>query len=166
MCRAYPGPDGPANMMEGVALPPIGASSCWRCAASRIWTGVFFRPRGGAAFGPSDRLLEGVVTEQSPAAAQAQLLLRAGLEDLDQHLADAAEQVDMADASGARLTSVLDSDYPANLRTIPNLPPFLSIGDCSTPWIPARWRSSAPATHPRTGSVALARWRLSSRPRR
>jgi DNA processing protein len=32
-----------------------------------------------------------------------------------------------ADSAGARLTTVLDSDYPANLRLIPNLPPFLFI---------------------------------------
>ena len=28
-------------------------------------------------------------------------------------------------AAGARLTTVLDDDYPANLRLIPDLPPFL-----------------------------------------
>lgn len=51
-------------------------------------------------------------------------------------LADAAEQIPElrsmvetmladTDANGIRVTTVLDDDYPVNLRVIPNLPPFL-----------------------------------------
>ena len=37
----------------------------------------------------------------------------------------AEEELDAADAINARITSVLDNDYPLNLRFIHNLPPFL-----------------------------------------
>ncbi|MGV9988893.1 DNA-processing protein DprA [Streptomyces olivaceus] len=35
------------------------------------------------------------------------------------------EELAAADRVGARLVTVLDEDYPANLRMIGNLPPFL-----------------------------------------
>jgi len=72
-----------------------------------------------------DRLLAGDMSEQGPAAAQASVLLRAGVEHLDTHRHETEEQLSKAAAGGAQLTTVLDVDYPQNLRTIPNLPPFL-----------------------------------------
>jgi DNA processing protein len=54
-------------------------------------------------------------------------VVRGGLRDS----AALAERVDTelaaASQAGARLVTVLDQDYPANLRLIPNLPPFLFI---------------------------------------
>jgi DNA processing protein len=80
-----------------------------------------------------DHLYAGHVTEYSDAATAARTLLAEGLP----HIAEANDRVDSelaaaADA-GARLVTVLDDDYPANLRLIPNLPPFLFIlGDGPT----------------------------------
>ena len=73
-----------------------------------------------------DLLYQGEIPESSRAAAEALPVLRAGLAG---ELA-AAEQrlnreLEAAERVGATLTTVLDNDYPANLRLIPNLPPFL-----------------------------------------
>lgn len=51
--------------------------------------------------------------------------LRAGLPKLDEFARDLAPSIEAALSSGSRLTTVLDEDYPVNLRTIYNLPPFL-----------------------------------------
>lgn len=80
-----------------------------------------------------DDLFRGVVTERSVAATRSRPVLSAGLE----HASALAERVNAelkaASRVGARLTTVLDQDYPANLRLIPNLPPFLfyrgTLGD-------------------------------------
>jgi DNA processing protein len=73
-----------------------------------------------------DLLYQGEIPESSRAAAEALPVLRAGLAG---ELA-AAEQrlnreLEAAERVGATLTTVLDDDYPVNLRLIPNLPPFL-----------------------------------------
>ncbi|PJE98132.1 DNA processing protein DprA [Streptomyces carminius] len=78
------------------------------------------RPEGLAA------LLDGQLREDSRAATKNRPLLQqalaAGLDDararVDKELAEAGK-------AGARLVTVLDEDYPANLRVIGNLPPFL-----------------------------------------
>lgn len=80
-----------------------------------------------------DRLAAGILTETSPIADESRPVLKAGIE----HLGDAEERVnrelEAAAEVGARLVTVLDDDYPANLRLIPNLPPFLFIlGDGPT----------------------------------
>lgn len=72
-----------------------------------------------------DRLLAGELSEQGATAAQASLPLCAGLERIDSYRAEAEEQLAKAAERDAQLTTVLDADYPQNLRTIPNLPPFL-----------------------------------------
>jgi DNA processing protein len=74
-----------------------------------------------------DLLWRGVVVEKSAAAQRSRPVLLRGLQD--QH--SLAERVDSelgaASRYGARLVTVLDPEYPANLRLIPNLPPFLFI---------------------------------------
>jgi DNA processing protein len=72
-----------------------------------------------------DELWQGIVHEKSDAAKRSVPLLRKALRDpaplarrVDTELAAAA-------AVGARLVTVMDKGYPANLRLIPNLPPFL-----------------------------------------
>ena len=74
-----------------------------------------------------ERLYAGQITECSGIAAEARDLLAVGLE----HVGAASERVEAELAAaaevGARLVTVLDDDYPANLRLIPNLPPFLFI---------------------------------------
>ena len=70
-----------------------------------------------------ERLLAGHPNEISAEARESAAALE-GVE-LDRHRAEAAEILASTAAEGIRLVTVLDPDYPANLRTIFNLPPFL-----------------------------------------
>ena len=72
-----------------------------------------------------DDLYQAVVTEKSAAAARSLPVLREGLRDLPALTDRVAAELDAASGAGARLVTVLDQGYPANLRLIPNLPPFL-----------------------------------------
>lgn len=72
-----------------------------------------------------DVVLGGDVPEDSTIARRNQPLLRQALSSLDHARARAEAECDAAEEAGARLVTVLDTDYPANLRVIPNLPPFL-----------------------------------------
>jgi len=75
--------------------------------------------------GGLDDLRQGIITERSAAAERSLPVLRQGLGE-PARLADrVAAEIDAASQAGARLVTVLDPDYPANLRLIPDLPPFL-----------------------------------------
>jgi DNA processing protein len=52
-------------------------------------------------------------------------VLREGLRDRPALTDRVAAELGAASSAGARLVTVLDPDYPANLRLVPNLPPFL-----------------------------------------
>ncbi|MEU6355203.1 DNA-processing protein DprA [Streptomyces sp. NPDC047072] len=71
-------------------------------------------------------LMDGQLREDSRAATKNRPLLQ---QALTTGLVDARGRVDeelaAASKAGARLVTVLDEDYPANLRVIGNLPPFL-----------------------------------------
>lgn len=70
----------------------------------------------------------GQVPEQSPKAAKSRRVLEWILSDRGarQQAEDfIGQQLDAAAAVGAELTTVLDEDYPANLRLVPDAPPFL-----------------------------------------
>ena len=75
--------------------------------------------------GTAGPLLEGVIWEDSKAAVEARLLLATA------SVGDARTRVDgelrAAESVGAELVTVLDDAYPANLRLIHNLPPFLFV---------------------------------------
>jgi DNA processing protein len=73
--------------------------------------------------GGLERLLEGGATETGPDADTTLGLIREA--DLGEHRQIVASLVEETTAEGIRLTTVLDPDYPANLRLIYNLPPFL-----------------------------------------
>lgn len=77
-----------------------------------------------------DLLYRGEIPESSRAAGQVRPVLQAAMQD-ESVLTLAAERVERELAAagrvGASLTTVLDRDYPANLRLIPNLPPFLFV---------------------------------------
>jgi DNA processing protein len=77
--------------------------------------------------GGLEELEAGRIGEQSPASKEARDLLRAGLRDLDACLRRVDEEIALAAETGARLVTVLDTEYPANLRLIFNLPPFLFL---------------------------------------
>lgn len=70
-------------------------------------------------------LYEGVVLEQGASAEKTRAALRFGLTDLSPFAERAEQELARAQGAGARLVTVMDEDYPANLRLIPNLPPFL-----------------------------------------
>lgn len=72
-----------------------------------------------------DDLFHGVITEKSAAAARSRPVLAAGLHHLPASAERVSVELEAAWGAGARLVTVLDRDYPANLRLIPNLPPFL-----------------------------------------
>ncbi|MDQ4146016.1 MAG: DNA-processing protein DprA [Actinomycetota bacterium] len=70
-------------------------------------------------------LYRGEILENSEAAQKSLPVLLAGLEDLAAAEQRVATELEAAERVGARLTTVLDEDYPANLRLVPDLPPFL-----------------------------------------
>lgn len=70
-------------------------------------------------------VLGGDFPETSPVATKNLQILRHALKTVDDARARADHEIEVAKEAGARLTTVLDGDYPANLRLIPDLPPFL-----------------------------------------
>jgi DNA processing protein len=83
--------------------------------------------REAVRFDGLDRLWGGQMLERSSDATKALPLLRDALAtDVDRARARVDVELDSAAAVGADLVTVLDGDaYPANLRLVPNLPPFL-----------------------------------------
>jgi DNA processing protein len=72
-----------------------------------------------------ERLLQGQLTETSKQARDTQKLIAGAGGDMAKQRLRAVEEIRCAEDAGARLVTVLDDDYPANLRVIYNLPPFL-----------------------------------------
>jgi DNA processing protein len=71
-------------------------------------------------------LMDGQLREDSRAATKDRPLLQQALTTgLDDARARVDDELASAGKAGARLVTVLDEDYPANLRVIGNLPPFL-----------------------------------------
>jgi DNA processing protein len=70
-------------------------------------------------------VLGGDFPETSPVATKNLQTLRHALKTVDDARARADHEIEVAAQAGAQLTTVLDSDYPANLRLVPDLPPFL-----------------------------------------
>lgn len=77
--------------------------------------------------GGLDALWEGQLRERSAAADTSRAILREGLRQVDAWAERVDAELAAAAPVGARLVTVLDEDYPANLRLIPNLPPFLFV---------------------------------------
>ncbi|WP_369272573.1 DNA-processing protein DprA [Streptomyces sp. R11] len=76
--------------------------------------------------GQLEPLCQGYIKETSPSAKRSLPILRQGLKQpLDSHFARIEEEIEMARKVGARLTTVLDDDYPTNLRNVSDLPPFI-----------------------------------------
>ena len=75
--------------------------------------------------GGLDRLLRAEASERSSDAAEAVALIGRNVDRLDHLRDEVTEMLEPALDHGARLTTVVDDDYPATLRTIFNLPPFL-----------------------------------------
>lgn len=73
----------------------------------------------------ADVVLGGDLPEDSTIARRNLALLRTALANIQDARARVDSELQAAATAGARLTTVMDEDYPANLRLIPNLPPFL-----------------------------------------
>ena len=74
-----------------------------------------------------DQLMAGRLGESSRVADESAPILESGLRDLHDARERVELELELAKQVGARLVTVLDDEYPANLRLIPNLPPFLFI---------------------------------------
>ncbi|MCT2589429.1 DNA-protecting protein DprA [Streptomyces sp. N2-109] len=74
-----------------------------------------------------EAMLAGDIPEESAAARKSLPVLRGALTSggLDAARSRVAGEVEAAGLAGARMVTVLDDAYPANLRPVPNLPPFL-----------------------------------------
>jgi DNA processing protein len=72
-----------------------------------------------------ERLMLGNCIERSSEAENTMAALTGEIRHLDQYMAEVAAIVAGAESAGVALTTVLDDDYPVNLRMIFNLPPFL-----------------------------------------
>jgi DNA processing protein len=72
-----------------------------------------------------ERLRAGYATEDSGDATKSLAALASANGDLGERQHTVAAMLTAAEADGIQLTTVLDEDYPVNLRTIYNLPPFL-----------------------------------------
>jgi len=77
--------------------------------------------------GHLDSLCDGFIPEESAAARKALPILREGLREraLSEHFARVEGELEQARGVGASLVTVLDPEYPENLRTVADLPPFL-----------------------------------------
>jgi DNA processing protein len=96
-------------------------------AMCRVVTGASWQFLARAAQKPGglEALLETPPTERSADATEALRRLRDARDELPAHRVWVEELLAATTAAGIRLTTVLDDDYPANLRLIHNLPPFL-----------------------------------------
>lgn len=75
-------------------------------------------------------VLGGDIPEDSAVARKNLTLLREALPVIDDARIRVTSELEAAEQAGARLVTVLDPHYPANLRLVPNLPPFLfHLGD-------------------------------------
>jgi DNA processing protein len=74
-----------------------------------------------------EALWHGRIGEESAAAERSVPVLRAGLRTPDELFARVDKELAAAAGVGAGLVTVLDDSYPANLRLVPNLPPFLFV---------------------------------------
>jgi len=72
-----------------------------------------------------DLLLKGELTEISKDSNGIKKVLRVGLKRMRELETELRQRVAPARNIGAKITTVLDDDYPLNLRRIYNLPPFL-----------------------------------------
>lgn len=77
--------------------------------------------------GHLDSLCDGFIPEESSASRKALPVLREGLREraLSEHFTRIEGELEQARGVGASLVTVLDPEYPENLRTVTDLPPFL-----------------------------------------
>ncbi|MFE4514733.1 DNA-processing protein DprA [Kitasatospora sp. NPDC056783] len=72
-----------------------------------------------------EAVLGGDLPEQSSASRKSLPVLRSALPRLAEARDRVSAELEAAERAGARIVTVLDEAYPANLRLVPDLPPFL-----------------------------------------
>jgi DNA processing protein len=104
------------NLLTLCALQHEGTTLDWHLIA-----------RLGQSPSGIEAMLAGDLPEDSPVARKNLPVLRGALTSGGVKAARPRIEGELAAAAGAeaRLVTVLDDDYPANLRLVPNLPPFL-----------------------------------------
>lgn len=83
--------------------------------------------REALAAGGVEAMMAGELRETSPSARIAQAVLPALVQDRARAEQRVLDEIALAEGVGARLVTVIDDEYPSNLKLIPNLPPFLFI---------------------------------------
>ena len=86
-----------------------------------------FLAREALAEGGIGHLLAAAPVERSDVASQARKLIESSRETEYERLSWVDDQIERAEKAGARLVTVLDEQYPANLELVFNLPPFLFV---------------------------------------
>jgi len=77
--------------------------------------------------GGMERVLAGDLSETTEQAGRTASAIRQATPSLDRRLDEIDAEIAEAEAAGARLITVLDDNFPANLRVIFNAPPFLFV---------------------------------------
>jgi DNA processing protein len=85
----------------------------------------YFVAREAQRPGGLENLIASRTTERSTEAEKTLAVLRESDADMPAHRTWVRETIEACEADGIKLVTVLDEDYPANLRLIFNLPPFL-----------------------------------------
>lgn len=102
------------QLLQLCAMTPDGEPGGWSVIARQAQHG-----------GGLEALLDGTVLEAGAAAGRLAGNLRQGLRDPGPARRRAGAEVTAAGRAGARLVTVLDEEYPAGLRLVRDLPPFL-----------------------------------------
>ena len=97
-----------------------------------------------------ERLRAGRATEESRDATKSLATLASARDDLAERQHAVEAMLEGTEADGIQLTTVLDDDYPVNLRTIYNLPRSCSIRGRCAPTTRSPWRSSGHGRRART----------------
>lgn len=95
------------------------------CAIPKIDWNVVAREAQRAS--SLDALEGGEVSEQSRAGKEAARLILGNAVNREERLQRVDQEYQRASSVGAELVTVQDEGYPANLRLVPNLPPFLFV---------------------------------------
>jgi DNA processing protein len=95
-----------------------------------------------------ERLRAGRAMEDSRDATKSLAALASARDDLSERQRTVEAMLAATEADGIQLTTVLDQDYPVNLRTIYNLPRSCSSGGRCAPTTRSPWRSSEPGRRP------------------
>lgn len=108
--------------------------------------------------GGVDALWRGRLQEVGAVAERSRQVLCRGLEFPEDLFGRVERELAAAAAVGAKLVTVLDPEYPANLRLVANLPRLCSCVATCKSRTRARWRWSEPVIPPTTAWSGPRKW--------